>query len=465
MTMPQGPGVGAFFDLDGTLLSGYSAGSVYGERLRRGEIGPIELAGTLAVAFDAVLLGGDAARLGPIAVAAWRGRREDELAEMGERLFVQSIAGRIRAQARELVRAHRRKGHTVVIASAATRFQVDPVARDLGIEHVLCTEVETDAGILTGEISGDMLWGQAKAAAVRAFARDMGIDLRASHAYANGDEDIAFLSAVGNPHAVNPSPLLRRMATDQRWPVVTLDDPPRPGPRALLGTLAAFAGLNAAAAAGLVMRSISGDRGLGADVATAFGSDVALKLAGVRLNVLGEEHLWSSRPAVFLVNHQSSLDPIVAGALIRREVTAAGKKEARHDPRSMLFAQALDVVFIDRANPPLARQQLGTVVDRVRSGTSLLIAPEGTRTPTPTLAPFKKGAFHIAMQAGVPLVPIVLRNTGQLSRHGAKLIQPGTVDVCVLEPIPTGDWALDDLAERVAGVRNRYAETLEDWPA
>jgi putative phosphoserine phosphatase / 1-acylglycerol-3-phosphate O-acyltransferase len=213
------------------------------------------------------------------------------------------------------------------------------------------------------------------------------------------------------------------------------------------------------------MRSISGDRGLGADVATAFGSDVALKLAGVRLNVLGEEHLWSSRPAVFLVNHQSSLDPIVAGALIRREVTAAGKKEARHDPRSMLFAQALDVVFIDRANPPLARQQLGTVVDRVRSGTSLLIAPEGTRTPTPTLAPFKKGAFHIAMQAGVPLVPIVLRNTGQLSRHGAKLIQPGTVDVCVLEPIPTGDWALDDLAERVAGVRNRYAETLEDWPA
>src|SRR5919204_714593 len=120
---PGGRRVGAFFDLDGTLLTGYSAGAFYAERLRRGQIGPAELARSLAVAVDGGLLGGDTARLGPIAIAALRGWREDELRELGERLFVQRIAGTIRREARELVRAHRRRGHTVVVASSATRFQ------------------------------------------------------------------------------------------------------------------------------------------------------------------------------------------------------------------------------------------------------------------------------------------------------------------------------------------------------
>ena len=460
----DGPRIGAFFDLDGTLVSGYTAGAFYSERLRRGEIGPSEAARTLAAAVDGGLLGGDSSQLGPIVVAALRGRREDELTELGERLFVQRIAGNIRPEARELVRAHLRKGHTVAVASSATRFQVEPMARDMGIEHVLCTQLETEAGMLTGALDGPMLWGQPKARAARAFGRQKRIELSRSYAYANGEEDIAFLSAVGRPHAVNPQPKLERLAREQGWPIVQLGEPPRGGIRAAIGTIAGMTALNMAAAAGLGAGLLHGDRRLAANLTSALGFDAALALAGVRLNVIGEEHLWSARPAVFLMNHQSNLDPLVVGALLRRDFTGAGKKEAKYDPRAMLLARAMDAVFLDRSHPDRAKEEMGKLADRLRDGLSVLVAPEGTRTPTPVLAGFKKGAFHLAMQAGVPVVPIVLRNTGELLWRGAKLIQPGTVDVRVLEPIPTDHWTADELDERVAEIRERYVDTIDRWP-
>jgi 1-acyl-sn-glycerol-3-phosphate acyltransferase len=96
---------------------------------------------------------------------------------------------------------------------------------------------------------------------------------------------------------------------------------------------------------------------------------------------------------------------------------------------------------------------------------SLVIAPEGTRTPTPRLAPFKKGAFHIAMQAGVPVVPIVIRNAGELMWRGSSVIRAGTIDVVVLPPVSTDGWSVEHLNEHVAGIRRQYEQTFEDWLA
>src|SRR5690606_27645301 len=131
--------------------------------------------------------------------AALRGVSEETFAELGERLFLQKLAGTIRNEARALVRAHQRMGHTVAVASAATSYQVTPIARDLGIEHLVCTRLEVEDGVLTGQPVGSMLWGRHKAAAVRAFAREHGVVLEESHAYGNGYEDVAFLSSVGHP--------------------------------------------------------------------------------------------------------------------------------------------------------------------------------------------------------------------------------------------------------------------------
>jgi WS/DGAT/MGAT family acyltransferase len=103
-------------------------------------------------------------------------------------------------------------------------------------------------------------------------------------------------------------------------------------------------------------------------------------------------------------------------------------------------------------------------VQKLRAGLSLAIAPEGTRSATPALGPFKKGAFHVAMQAGVPIVPIVIRNSGELMWRGASTLHSGTVQIAVLPPVPTAGWTLAELDEHVRQVRGQYLATLANWP-
>jgi putative phosphoserine phosphatase/1-acylglycerol-3-phosphate O-acyltransferase len=93
------------------------------------------------------------------------------------------------------------------------------------------------------------------------------------------------------------------------------------------------------------------------------------------------------------------------------------------------------------------------------------VAPEGTRLDTTEVGPFKKGAFRIAMAAGIPIVPIVIRNAELIGATDASRMNPGTVDVAVLPPIPVEDWTVDDLDQRIEGVRRLYLDTLRDWPA
>ena len=184
----------------------------------------------------------------------------------------------------------------------------------------------------------------------------------------------------------------------------------------------------------------------------------------MRLRIVGEENLWSHRPAVFIFNHQSSIDVPVVASLVRRDLTGVAKKEAARDPRFAPMGLLVDVAYIDRGNTKQARAALEPAVDKLRQGVSIGIAPEGTRSPTPRLGRFKKGAFHLAMQGGVPIVPIVIRNAGDVMWKNSPLIRKGTIDVAVLEPVPTDRWTVKTLDKRVAAVRERYLETLSDWP-
>jgi putative phosphoserine phosphatase/1-acylglycerol-3-phosphate O-acyltransferase len=93
-----------------------------------------------------------------------------------------------------------------------------------------------------------------------------------------------------------------------------------------------------------------------------------------------------------------------------------------------------------------------------------VIAPEGTRVDTTEVGPFKKGPFRIAMAAGVPIVPIVIRNAELIAARNSATMNPGTVDVAVFPPIPVDDWTLDELPQRIAAVRQLYVSTLADWP-
>jgi len=142
----------------------------------------------------------------------WSGRPLADLEALGQRLFESELRERIFPEIRALLADHRRQGHVIAIATSAAPFQVEPVARELGVEHVLCTRLETIDGNLTGKSHGPVLWGRAKAEAVREFARAQGIDLRRSHFYADGDEEVALMQLVGHPHPTNPRPQLEQMA-------------------------------------------------------------------------------------------------------------------------------------------------------------------------------------------------------------------------------------------------------------
>ncbi|TMD89329.1 MAG: HAD-IB family hydrolase [Chloroflexi bacterium] len=446
---PRGPRVGAFFDFDGTVISGYSAAAFQQDRLQRGQMSPLELGRSLLAGLDMKVRGAGVSSLMRIAARSWAGHAEDELEQLGERLFAKRIAGMVYPEVRALVQAHRRRGHTVVLATSATRFQAEPVARDLEVDHLLCTRLEVAGGILTGEVLEPVLWGEAKAQAVRELAARRGIDLRRSHGYANGDEDVAFLEVVGHPRPLNPDAGLAAHAKERGWPSTRFSSRGRPGVGSVLRTGAAIGALSGAAALGLGVGLVNGRRRDASNLAASLGGDLALAVAGVRLNVTGEERLWSHRPAVFIFNHQSSFDIPIIASLVRRDMTGVAKKEAARD---------------DRANSANAREALKPVIDMLQDGISFAIAPEGTRSATPRLRQFKKGAFHIAMQAGVPIVPIVIRNAGDVMWRNSFFVRPGQVDVAVLPPVSTEGWTVGDLSERVARMERLFTETLESWP-
>ena len=123
--------------------------------------------------------------------------------------------------------------------------------------------------------------------------------------------------------------------------------------------------------------------------------------------------------------------------------------------------EAAGIVLIDRQDTAAAIEEMTALVDVMRvEGKSVAMSPEGTRAISPKLAQFKKGAFHLAMQAGVPIVPIVIHNSVDVQPKGDMLYHPGTVEVEVLPPVETNTWTVDTINEHVADVRLLYLEAL-----
>jgi HAD superfamily hydrolase (TIGR01490 family) len=461
----DGSEVAAFFDFDGTLIDGFSAKAYLRDRLLKGEIGPAELGRTLLVGLRGVGSPSEFVELVEMTLASWAGRSEDELDELGERLFAQDIAPHVFPEAFRLVRKHIQDGHTVVIASSATRFQVAPLARALGVEHVITTPVGVENGVLTGKVDGFVPYAEGKAEAIRRFADERGIDLAASYAYSNGAEDVPFLEAVGQPRAINPEDGLRRVANERGWPTFQFDKREGVTVGQLVRTAGAWAGFLGGFGVGAVAGALTGSRRRSIDLGMSLAGDLGLAAGGIDVEVQGRENLWSARPAVFMLNHQSSLvDVMVIFNVLRGEISGVAKKEAKGMPVVGQMLQFADTAFVDRGNSAAAREALKPALDRLNSGISLVIAPEGTRSYTPALGPFKKGGFHLAMQAGVPIVPVVIRNAGERMWRNNKTLNPGSVQVAVLPPVRTDNWTVEDLSSRVNEVRQMFVDILDDWP-
>lgn len=461
---PKGPKIGAFFDFDGTLIDGYSAAAYFTDRIRRREMSARELLDMLALARKKDLSDAEFGEVIGMGILEWAGQSEDEMRALWKRLWSASVGATLFPEGWKLVRAHQRMGHTVAIASSATCYQIEPLAEEYGIEHVIATPVKIRNGRLTGGLAGPPTWGQGKADAVRVFAKAHKLDLGRSYGYANGNEDIAFLQSVGQATAVQPREQLERTAHEAGWPVLRFD-PRRRGPaRAMARTVGAYGAMGMSFLAGLGYHRATGDARKTVDLVTQMASDAAFAVLGVKLEVVGEEHLWAHRPCVFTLNHQSKFDMFVMMNLVRRGFTGVAKAEARKVPGFGRFMEMAEVAFLDRSDSGKAVDALKPAVDRLKKGLSVCIAPEGTRSWTPKIGPFKKGPFHLAMQAGVPIVPVVIRNAGEIMGRNDQTMRPGTVQVALLPPVDVSKWKLSELNERIAEVRQMYIDTLDNWP-
>ena len=462
MQSPEGPEVGAFFDFDGTLISGYSAVTFIQEQVRRGNLSVRELMELVSamVSFGIGRMGFSAMMIA--ASQFLRGIREDSYANFGQELFESDLARQIYPESRALVQAHLRMGHTVAIITSATRYQVEPAARDLGIEHVLFTELEVEKGYFTGKVIQPTCFGEGKVTAAESLAATHGVDLGQSFFYSDSDDDIELLQRVGKPRPLNPNAKLQRIAERNGWPIRRFGSRGRTHPSDLVRSLLMPANLVGSFIAGFPIWLLTGSKRDALNFSISLFADTASALIGLNLKIDGEQHLWSHRPAVFIFNHQSNVDLVIVARLLRRDITGVGKQEIRDLPIVGRVFEAAGVVLIDRKDTAKAIEAMMPLVDAMRvEGKSVCLSPEGTRSVTDKLAPFKKGAFHLAMQAGVPIVPIVIHNSGDVQPKGDLLFHPGTVHVEVLPPVDTSKWSVETIDQHVAEVRAMYLNALD----
>ncbi|HQP34511.1 MAG TPA: lysophospholipid acyltransferase family protein [Polyangiaceae bacterium] len=176
--------------------------------------------------------------------------------------------------------------------------------------------------------------------------------------------------------------------------------------------------------------------------ALAWGHGVC-RACGVEVRTRGAETVDWSEPHVVLSNHQSLLDiPVILSGL-GRWIGFLTKKELFHVPAFGGAIDRLGCVPIDRSDSRHARQALEGAAKRVREGSSIVVFPEGTRSPDGSLLPFKKGPFHLIQQSGVSAIPIALRGTRDILPRGSLRPRPGTVELRVGPPLRSDDDSAD----------------------
>ena len=219
--------IGAFFDVDKTIIA-ENSGALYLRALyERGEIAwqalLLNLGAYLKYKLDLL----DLERWTESTMQHFKGRSEPEMAAEAQEWFAQYVEPTIYPEARSLVSEHLERGHVVALVSASNRLVLQPLADHLGVEHILCTQLEVQDGLYTGRVVQPLCFGEGKIYWLQQLLEREDLDLAKSYFYTDSISDQPLLDVVGHPVVVNPDPLLYREARKRRWPVRAFTPPAR----------------------------------------------------------------------------------------------------------------------------------------------------------------------------------------------------------------------------------------------
>jgi 1-acyl-sn-glycerol-3-phosphate acyltransferase len=193
-----------------------------------------------------------------------------------------------------------------------------------------------------------------------------------------------------------------------------------------------------------------------------FGARNWLRLSGVRVRVKGLELLDPKQTYVFVSNHRSYLDTAAMFVYAGRRIGLLAKKELLKVPVLGVGMGFVNVMAIDRSNRESAIRTTEAAAERIKSGVSFAVFVEGTRAKPGELLPFKKGAFYMAREAGVPVVPVAIKNSDVLMGKGTGEARSGTIDMVFMRSLETVNRTTDEDIDRlIAEARQIIANELK----
>ena len=186
-------------------------------------------------------------------------------------------------------------------------------------------------------------------------------------------------------------------------------------------------------------------------------------LTRMRVDVIGRANLDPNASYVIVSNHQSHYDVFVLYGWLETDFKWVMKKELRKIPALGIGCEKLGHIFIDRSNHQAAIASIQSARDQIRNGTSVIFFPEGTRSRDGRLRPFKKGAFRMALDLGLPILPVTIVGTRDILPPHSRDLMPGRAQLIIHPPVPVEGLGESDLADLMARVRSMIAEPLSSF--